>query len=448
MTASTSSNETVNAATSINHRRVVAIALPLTLAYLTTPIVGAADTTVIGRLGDAALLGGIAVGAIFFDILFTTFNFLRAGTTGLTAQALGAGDKTREAAILLRALMISVGAGAIMIAGQALFVWAALALIGPEGKVKEAAETYIAVRLLSAPFALANYSLLGWFIGLSRSTTALVLQTILNGVNIAATLFFVNVMDMGVAGAAIGSVIGEAFATLIGLALAAGILKKTPLPNWTRLIDRAALLRLFAVNRDIMIRSFTLVFAFAFFTSQGTALGEVTLAANAVLMTFFIFGGYFLDGFAAAAEQLVGQAVGSKSRRTYDRAVKLTAIWSFILGGGTTLILLAVGPVLIDFMTTAPEVRETAREFLIWAALTPLVGALAFQMDGIFIGATWTEDMRNMMLASLALYLLVWWIAMPILENHGLWFALLVFLSARGGLLLLRSRVRASRTFS
>ena len=206
-------------------------------------------------------------------------------------------------------------------------------------------------------------------------------------------------------------------------------------------------MRLVGINRDIMIRSFSLLFAFAFFTRQGAQFGPVILAANAILMHFFLLGGYFLDGFATAAEQLAGRAVGARFRQAFERVVRLTTLW----GLGTAFILAAIfalaGPFLIDLMNTSPDVRATARDYLFWAAATPVIAATAFQMDGIFIGATWSRDMRNMMLLSVLIYLVAWFALTPFFGNHGLWASRLIFLSARSVTFHLRMRQLVPRTF-
>jgi Na+-driven multidrug efflux pump len=228
------------------------------------------------------------------------------------------------------------------------------------------------------------------------------------------------------------------------------ILKLAPIearPSRTRLFDREGFRRLGGLNRDIMIRSFALLFAFAFFTRQGAKLGEVTLAANAVLMHFFLFAGYLLDGFATAAEQLAGRAVGARFRPAFEQVVRLTTIWGLATALVVTLLYFVLGTTLIDLMTTAEDVRETARRYLPWAALTPIAGALAFQMDGIFIGATWSRDMRNMMLVSLIIYLAAWALLTPSFGNDGLWIALLIFLGARSLTYRIRMRSLLPATF-
>jgi MATE family multidrug resistance protein len=287
------------------------------------------------------------------------------------------------------------------------------------------------VRIWASPFVLANYALLGWLVGLGRSLTVLAVQTLLALLNILLSLWFVLGLRLGVAGVAGASVLAELVVMLIQAPLVLKLLAPGPRPPRTEILSRRGFARLLSLNRDIMIRSFSLLFAFAFFTRQSAQFGAVTLAANAILMQFFIVGGYFLDGFATAAEQLAGRAVGARFRPAFERVVRLTSLW----GVGTAFLLslcfFLLGPSFIDLMTTAEDVRAVARIFLVWAALTPIAGVIAFQMDGVFIGATWSRDMRNMMLLSVVIYIAAWSALTPLLGNHGLWIALLVFLSAR-----------------
>ncbi len=431
----------------VTHRGVLAIAIPMTLAYLSTPLVGLVDTGVIGQLGDAALIGGIALGAVIFDIVFTTMNFLRSGTTGLTAQAHGAQDRTEVDASFFRALIVAVAIGFAVLALKDVILEVALSLIGGSAAVQTATRTYYGIRVLATPFALINYVILGWLIGLNRAGLALVLQTILNGVNIGLSLYLVLGLDYGVAGVGWASFAAEALTAAVGFFIAFGLIERMRMPHRGVILDRGALIRMIAVNRDIMIRSFALLFAFAFFTSQSAGHGDVVLAANQVLMTLFFVGSFFLDGMATAAEQLAGRSVGARYRPAFDRSLKLTVGWGFAIGFAASLVFWIAGPAIIDAMTTNEAVRETARLYLPFAALTPLVGTLAFQMDGVFIGATWSADMRNMMLLSLALYIAIWWVLTPLLGVSGLWIALLVFLGARGLSLLWRTRARAAMAF-
>lgn len=431
----------------VTHRSVLAIAWPTTLAYLSTPLLGLVDTGVVGRLGDPALLGGLAVGAILFDIIFTTFNFLRSSTTGLVAQALGAGRQEEQRVVLVRSLLLSVSSGLVVLVLAPFILMFGLWAMGVPAAVEEATRAYFVVRILAAPLTLINYSVLGWLLGLGRAGLALGLQIILNGTNIALSILLGLIWGWGIEGVAWATVIAEGLAVLAGLMVVWQKLSGLGPLNWRYIFDRIALIRLFGVNRDIMIRSFCLLFAFAFFTAQGARFGEVTLAANAILLNFFLIAGYFLDGFATAAEQLAGRAVGARHRPAFDSAVRMTLVWGGVLALFATLIFWFAGPFVIDLLTTSETVRAESRDYLFWAALTALAGVAAFQMDGVYIGATWTADMRNMMLISLAAFLLTWWLVVPYLGNHGLWLALEIFLGMRGVTLLSRLPARANRTF-
>ncbi|MBD8877830.1 MATE family efflux transporter [Roseibium polysiphoniae] len=433
---------------SVTHRSVLAIAIPMTFAYLSTPILGVVDTAVIGRLGDAALVGGIAIGGVIFDLVFTTFNFLRSGTTGLTAQAMGAGNNSEIKATFLRALVIALAAGLAVILLQAPFLDLGLSFLGGSSEVQSATRRYFEIRIYSAPFLLANYAILGWFLGLGRAGTGLMLQLVLNGLNIGLSIFFVMGLGWSIEGVALATVLSEIAATLFGLILILRAVRGTSWPALAEVFDRRLFLRMLAVNRDIMIRSFSLLFAFAFFTARSADQGDVMLASNAILEKFFIVGGYFLDGLATAAEQLVGRAIGARHRPAFDRTIRLTTVWSFVLAALLAIFYFIAGPALFDLMTISPDVREIGRIYLPWAALTPLLAVLAFQMDGVFIGATWSKDMRNMMLLSLAIYIAAFYALFPLLENHGLWLSLEIFLGLRGISLAFICRRRADEIFA
>ena len=431
----------------VTHRGVLAIAVPMTLAYLTTPLVGAVNLAVIGQLGDPALVGGVSIGALVFDMVFLTFNFLRSGTTGLVAQALGAGDREEIAATFYRALLMAFAIGCAILLLKDPIAMLAVRLIGGSGAVQEATGTYWQVRVLSAPLALANYVILGWLIGLGRAGYGLFLQAVLNGVNMLLSILLVSRLGMSVAGVGWASVAAEATTFLVGVPVAWRLMGSTARPDWQRILERPAFLRMVAVNRDIMIRSFTLLFAFAFFTAKSAAAGDVVLAANEILMNLIAVAAYFLDGFAAAAEQLAGRAIGALYRPAFDRAVLLTIGWGFAVGAVVSLVFWLAGPTIIDWMTTSPPVRASGRVYLAFAALVPVVGTLAYQMDGVFIGATWSADMRNMMLLSLAAYLLTWWGLSGALGIAALWIALWVFLGLRGLTLVWRMRSRLPSVF-
>lgn len=415
----------------MDHRRVLRIAFPVMLSNVSTPLIGVVDTAVVGRIPDPAYIGAVALGALVFTFVFWAFGFLRMGTTGLTAQALGRGDTDELVAGLGRALSIAAAVGVALIVLQAPIRAVAFSLLEGSDKVEALARSYYDIRIWAAPATLANYALLGWFIGLGRTDIGLVLQLVLNLVNVALDAFFVLGLGLDVRGVALGTLCAEYGAACVGLIVAVRYMRRHGARfRRPRLILSDRLRSTLAVNRDIMIRSLALISVFVWFMAQGARSGDVTLAANAVLMQFVSISAYFLDGLAFAAEALVGRALGARDRAEFSAAVRLTTAWAAGVALMISVVYFLAGPWVVDVLTSDPATRSAARVYLPWAALAPLAGVLAFQLDGIFIGATRSVDMRNAMLVSLAAFLLAWWALLP-WGNHGLWAALYVNYLAR-----------------
>jgi multidrug resistance protein, MATE family len=430
--AEQTAREATEPAPPLGHIDVLKIALPITLSNATVPLIGFVDTAVIGQLGQPQLMGAVAVGAIIFNILYWTFGFLRMGTTGLTAQALGAKENREIAGHLLRALLVATVGGVLLIALQWPIRESALWLTGGSPEVVKWATVYFDIRIWAAPAGLVNFALLGWFIGLGRAGIAFVLQLALNLANMALAVLLVLGIGMGVAGVGIAALVAEWCAALAGLWVALRLARRmgAHAPR-TDAIDRRKLGRSLVINTDITIRSLGNFAAITFFTSQGAAAGDVTLAANALLVNIKNIMVYLLDGFAFAVEAFVGRAVGARNRPLFWRAVRLTTVWAAgfaILVGGMTWF---AGEALIAFSAKSDAVRAAAGAFLVWAAVAPLIGVWCFQLDGIFIGATRTRDMRNMMLLSLVFFFAAFAVLGPAYGNHGLWGAMMVFYVAR-----------------
>lgn len=422
----------------VTHRDVWRIALPATLAFITEPMAGLVDLTVIGRLGDAALMGGLVLGALALDYLFSLAFFLRLGTAGLVAQSVGARDPHQGLIHFVRAIGIGLAlAVLLLILGRPLERLAAV-LLGAGPAVAGPFATYFGVRLWSAPFVFINFALLGWFYGRAEATTGMLLQLIVHGSNIVLSIWLVYGLGWGVTGVALGTVLAQAVAAIVGLGLVlrqgggmGRIARALPRAD---LFDTIALRRLFALSRDLMIRSAALMMAFAFFTAQTAREGAVLLAANAVILNFQMVTAFFLDGQAQAVEQLCGKAIGANYRPAFDRAVRLAMGWGFGIGATLFVIWVAMGPLLIDLMTTAPEVREAARQYLGIAALAALTGVAPFVMDGIMQGATLNTLIRNGMVASLAVFLVAALTLQPLFGVNGLWLALHIFFVTRGAI--------------
>ena len=415
------------------------------VANLTTPLIGIVSTIAIGRLGDATLLGGVAIASFIFDCVIWLFAFLRMSTVAFAAQARGAGEMLELRAVFVRGLAIAVLVGAGLIVLQIPLAAVLLDTIGGTEGVTHAARTYFIIRIWSAPLALANYVVLGWLIGQARARLALAVQIVINLVNMAATMLLVVVASAGISGAAIATVIAEATGLLLGMLIARRLTRGQPAIPRATLLDRDKLISMLGVNRDIMIRTASLIGVFVFFNSQSARAGDVTLAANAVLCNFLLISAFFLDGFANAAEQLCGRAFGARDRPAFSGAVRLVISWGFAFALAVTAGFALFGPSLIDLMTASEDVRRRALDYLPFVVVSPMLGVFAFGFDGIFIGAAWAREMRNLMVLALLLFLAAW-LALRSFGNAGLWAAFLVHYAARGGLQALRypAMLRAS----
>ncbi|MFQ5567951.1 MAG: MATE family efflux transporter, partial [Paracoccaceae bacterium] len=415
------------------NRKTWRLAGPVMVSNISVPLLGAVDTAVVGHLPGPHFLGAVAVGALVFSVLYHGCNFLRMGTTGLTAQSLGARDGDEVRAWLARAGLLAVLVGGALIALQAPVIWAALAVIDPSPQVRPLADAYFSIRIWGAPMALANFVMLGWFFGIQNTRAALATQVFMNGVNIALDLWFVIGLGWGVAGVAWATLISEVGAVAVGLWLVRRNLARLG-GRWhlARAFDAARLLRMVRVNGDIMLRSLFLQAAFVALTAIGARMGDVILAVNAILLNFQVFMSYALDGFANAAEALTGEAIGARDRGRFRDAVRATSRWALGLSVCFALLYLAGGGFIIDVLTGVAEVRTATRAYLPWAVALPLISVWSYQLDGIFIGSTWTAQMRNGMAFSLAVFAVALAAMVPGLGNHGIWLAFSLFMAARG----------------
>lgn len=417
--------------TALTHGRVLRIAGPIVLSNATVPLLGAVDTAVIGQLGAAAPLGAVGIGAVVLATLYWAFGFLRMSTSGLVAQAKGAGDEAEKSAVLIRALIVGGVAGLALVLAQSLLFAGAFRLAPASAEVEALAHQYLSIRIWGAPATIALYSLTGWLVGLERTRGVLALQLWQNGLNIGLDLWFVLGLGWGVPGVAAATLIAEWTGLLLGLWLAREAFGPVLRAAMARLGDRVAIRRMFTASRDIMGRTIILQLSFTTFVFLGARFGDVTLAANQVLMQFLEITAYALDGFAFAAEALIGQAVGARNPSALRQASRLCMQWGF---GGALVLAMAfglAGPAIIDLMTTAPGVRLEARAYLPWLVAAPLIGVAAWIYDGIFIGALLTGQMMRAMLLSVAIYVLALILLIPAFGNHGLWAALMVLNAAR-----------------
>ena len=422
----------------ITHKRVLSIALPIVISNATVPILGAVDTGVIGQLGGAAPIGAVGIGAIILGALYWIFGFLRMGTVGLTSQALGAGDAQEVRALFFRSAGIGVLAGLAFIIFQIPIFAGAFWIAPASTQVESLARDYMSIRVWSAPAAIAIYGLSGWLIAQERTRAVLMIQLFMNVTNIILDFWFVLGLGLGVEGVAVATLIAEWGGLALGLYLCRQVFRGLALSWWQQIANRRRVIYMMQVNGDILIRSVLLQAGFVSFLFFGAELGDVTLAANQVLLQFVYLASYAMDGFVFAAESLVGQAMGARAVAQLRRGASVTAVWAF----GTAFALAAgfwiMGPFVIDVMAKDPAVQQAARLYLPHMVAAPLLGALAWMLDGVFIGATRTKDMRNMMVLSFLGYCGLVLLLLPSFGNHGLWMAMNGFFILRGVSLALR----------
>ena len=429
----------------VTHKRVLNIAIPIVLANITVPILGAVDTGVVGQLGEAAPIGAVGVGSVILTALYWVFGFLRMGTTGLTSQAHGAGRPGEVAALLTRALMIAGVGGAALIALQWPVFHAGFLLAPASAEVEGLARDYMSIRIWSAPAIIAGFGISGWLIALERTRAVFAIQLWMNGLNIVLDLWFVLSLGWGVEGVAWATFIAEWSGLAVGLWFCRDALLRPAARDWPRVFDGPALRQMAMVNSHILQRSLMLEGIVVSFLFLGARFGDVTLAANQVLLQFLHITAYALDGFAFAAEALVGQAMGARQRGRLRRSAILASQWGLGITALMALTFWFGGGAIIDLMAKATDVQAEARAYLPWMALAPVAGVTAWMLDGVFIGATRTRDMRDMMVVSLLIYVAAVLVLMPGFGNHGLWMALLISYVARGVTLALRyGRLEAS----
>ena len=427
---------------SISYRYLLTKAWPIILANASVPLLGLVDTAVIGNVGSIEDLGAIAFGALIFSFVYWSFGFLRMGTTGFTAQASGAGDEQEIRAILGRALLIAISLGVFLILLQWPIGLAAFSLLDGSTQVEAVAQEYFNIRIWGAPATLSMFALMGLLIGLGKSRTLLLVQLFLNGLNITLDVWFAGILGWGASGIALGTVIAEWTTVLLAGWLVYRALNQRKLladAFWpkTKIMDWPALLKTASSNLDIMIRTLILVFSFGFFINQSAKFGDTILASNHILLQLISFSAFFLDGYAYVVEALVGSSIGAKRRDIFDLAVKRSTILAMITAILLALVIVLLGDIAVMLLTDINVVRLEATQLLPLSALYVLFSCAAFQLDGIFIGASFTRQMRDAAALSIAVYLITWWALSDQFGVQGLWGAMIIYVVARAMALLL-----------
>ncbi|MCI3951735.1 MAG: efflux family protein [Burkholderiales bacterium] len=408
---------------------------PIILANISVPLLGAVDTAVVGHLPEVYYIGGVAIGAMLFTYIYHLFNCLRMGTTGPTAQARGAGDYAEVRAMIGRALMLAGAIGGVLIALQLPILALAFWLIDASAEVEFYARQYFLIRVWAMPAVLAGYAIIGWYYGLRDVRTPLIVQIFGNALNIGLDFLFVFGFGWGVAGVAFASVIASYAGLLLGLCYVARTVRALPGHGHARLLDRERLIRMVAINGDIVLRTFCVVSVLGLFMAKSAELGDVTLAANQVLHNFLVFTSFGLDGFAHAAEAILGEAVGQRDRKAFQGAMRVVFLWAGVVGALNVVAFALAGHGIIALLTSIPEVRAAAGDWVIWPIVMPIVSVWAFTYDGVYLAATRTTIMRNTVIASFGAFLILLYALTPLYGNMGIWIAITVFLGMRGLLL-------------
>ncbi len=416
----------------LTHRRILKIALPIVVSNATVPLLGIVDVGVVGQMGEAAPIGAVGIGAIILTSVFWIFGFLRMGTVGLVGQAEGAGDRAEVSAILTRALIIAGAGGLLLICAYPLIVFAAFSWGPTTPEVEALARQYLFIRIWTAPFAISVFALTGWLIAQERTGAVFYIQLIMNALNIALNFLFVLGFGWGVAGVGLSTALAEIVGSCVALWFCRSAFARPDWRDWPRVFDRARLVKMALLNRDILIRSALLMAMFTSFTFLGAQFGEVTLAANEVLIQFLYLTAYAMDGFAFAAETLIARAYGRHDPGRVRRSAIMTSVWGLGICVVWALVFWAFGPSFIDVLAKDVDVQDVARLYLPWMIAAPVIGCAAWMLDGIFIGAARGRDMRDMMILSAAIYVVAALVLVPWLGNHGVWAALLVSFAARG----------------
>ncbi|AIA73789.1 multidrug transporter MatE [Halomonas campaniensis] len=416
--------------------RIWTLAWPIILSNITVPLLGLVDTAVVGHLPDSRYLAAVTLGATLFSFLYWGFGFLRMGTTGLVAQAIGREAHSDVRNLLGQSLIMAAVIGALLIIFGSPLISLGLWLLDGSEAATPLAREYAEIRLWSAPAVLANYAVLGWFLGQQNARVTLMILVLTNSVNIVLDLWFVVGLGMTSSGVALASVIADYSALTFG-----GYLVVRQLGHLEGCFQRQRLLvvsaysALFNVNANLFVRTLGLLFAMAFFTAQGARQGDTVLAANAVLLQFIMLTSYALDGFAHAAESLVGRAFGRRDWREFAATVRATAQFSFWTATVATFAFALGGNYLVAMLTGLAEVRATAASYLPWMVVMPLIAVWSYLLDGVFIGTTAVREMRNSIFIGLAVYLPTWWLSQG-LGNHGLWLAFTLFMFTRSAVLI------------
>ena len=418
---------------------ILSLSVPAIVTNVTVPVLGITDVAIAGHLGSTVFISAIAIGTNMFNMLYWLFNFLRMGSSGLTAQAYGAGDKVASTLVLSRALMIAVAVGVIMILFRNPLCDLILDSMDVTGDTRIVAQTYFLIRIWAAPATLSIFAFTGWFVGMQNSKVTMWVSLLINVLNIAGSLLLVFYAGMDIDALAYGTVLAQ-WGGLIAAVTVCLKKYKLSLPNVREVVNWSELKRFFSINIDIFLRTICLIAVTLWFTRIGASQGDTMLSVNALIMQLFTVFSFFMDGFAFAGEGLSGRFKGACDSVGFHLTVKYLLIFGIAISTVFTALYAFCGELFIGFLTDDIAVAAASKDYIYWAATIPFAGFLAFTWDGIFIGTTETRSMLISMALAMGVFFGVFYLSFNRLGNHGLWLAFISYLAVRGGVLWLLSR--------
>ncbi len=419
------------------NRSILALTIPSIIANITTPLLGLVDTAIVGHMGSAMFIAAIALGGSVFNMLYWCFGFLRAGTSGITAQAYGAGNSEACALSLMRGLLVAAILGIVMIAISSPVANIVLRFMGADATTFTLGRQYVLIAVWGAPAVLSTYALSGWFLGIQDTKAPMTISIAVNVINIALSLTFVYVLHWGVSGLAAGTMIAQWGGVAIGILLCIRKYRRHKLGERSRvrfrtIIEWSGLRRFFCVNTDIFIRTLCLVAVTLWFTRMGAVQGTMILAVNALLMQLFMLLSYVMDGFAFAGEAIVGKSIGANDMQQVKRCVSYLLRWGTAVAALFTAVYALFGESIVGMLSSETQVVAASNEYLWWAVALPFAGFGAFTWDGIYIGATMTRRMLIAMVASILVFFITLTLTYHTMGNHGLWLSFVLYLVSRG----------------
>ena len=416
------------------NKSILKLAIPNIISNITVPLLGLVDMILMGHLNSTAYIGAIALGGTIFSVLYSFFSFLRAGTTGFTAQSYGNNDKTETIYSLYRSISIGIPIVVLILSLQTPIAKLSKILLNGSDDVISLALTYFYIRIWGAPANILLYCLNGWFVGMQNTKAPMIIAILINVTNIILSYIFVFILEQNIKGVAIGTVLAQYCGLIVALILLIKNYKSYFVKINTKILfNIEKIKRFFKVNTDLMIRSILLILSIAFFTNQSAKLGNNTLAINMIILQSFYIFSYFTDGFAYAGEALVGKYVGSNDKENLKKVIRYLLLWGFSISIPFTILYGLFPDDFVKIISKNTDILNEVRPYFVYMIIMPLITFTAFIWDGIYIGATASKAIRNtMIISSIFIYIPSWYILTPKLGNHGLWIAFLCFMISRG----------------